>query len=495
MTTEMDRARAIADAVLYEGYLLYPYRASAAKNRVRWQWGVLMPPAYCRAGTGEHAGSRTELLAEPGDGAMLHVRLRFLQLQARIVEETYGQGHRPVPSVSVRDVEYTTWEEAVEREIDVVLPVADIVAGEVTVPFGVSGGTDTETIPGGFGARLARRRWRLEGVLRLRADGLPGPSGGLRLRLLVENTSQWQGGPNRYHALRRALIAAHSLMSLSSGRFLSSIDPPEWASAQANECRNERAWPVLVGEPGRDDTVLCSPIILHDYPAIAAESAGNLFDGTEIDEILTLRTMTLTDEEKRQARATDERAAELIDRVDNLPPELLERLHGTVRYLRSVTGSAGSSAEPAEPAGPSIELAQPAGSPAELAEPAGSSAGPPTGSASWSTLGQADLPWWEPGADASVSPETDSVVIGGVPVAKGSRVRLRPGRRADAHDMFLAGRWAIVQAVLLDVDGGWHLAVTLEDDPGAELYAVHGRYRYFAPDEVEPENEPENELR
>jgi hypothetical protein len=367
----------------------------------------------------------------------------------------------------------------IDREVDAVLPVADLVAGEVTVPFRVSGGTDTESIPGGCGARSVRRRWRLEGILRLRADALPGPHGGFRLRLLVENTSQWPGGPSRDHALRRALIAAHSFVSLSGGRFLSMIDPPEWASAAAGECRNEHVWPVLVGEPGRDDTVLCSPIILYDYPTIAAESAGNLFDSTEIDEILTLRTMTLTDEEKRQARATDERAAEIIDRVDNMPPELLERLHGTVRYLRSVTGS---TAELTEPAGSPTEPAQPAGPPAELAEP-------PTGSASGSAFGRAGTPWWEPGADASVSPETDSIVIDGVPVAKGSRVRLRPGRRADAHDMFLVGRWAIVQAVLLDVDGGWHLAVTLEDDPGADLYAAHGRYRYFAPDEVEPEIE------
>jgi hypothetical protein len=211
MNTAMDRARAVADAVLYEGYLLYPYRASAAKNKIRWQWGVLMPPAYGGSETGEHAESRTELLAEPNDGAMLHVRLRFLQLQARIVEEPFGTGHRPVPSVSVRGVEYTTWEEAVEREIDAVLSVADLVAGEVTVPFRVSGGIETESIPGGGGARLARQRWKLEGALRLRADALPGPLGGVRLRLVVENTSRWRGGPSRDHALRRALIAAHAV--------------------------------------------------------------------------------------------------------------------------------------------------------------------------------------------------------------------------------------------------------------------------------------------
>ena len=97
-----------------------------------------------------------------------------------------------------------------------------------------------------------------------------------------------------------------------------------------------------------------------------------------------------------------------------------------------------------------------------------------------------DVPWWDPGADASVSPGSDSVVVAGVPVRRGTRVRLWPSRRADAHDMFLTGRPATVQAVLLDVDGNRHLAVTLDEDPASDLHAAHGRFRCFAPDEVEP---------
>ena len=97
------------------------------------------------------------------------------------------------------------------------------------------------------------------------------------------------------------------------------------------------------------------------------------------------------------------------------------------------------------------------------------------------------VPWWDPGADRTVSPETDGVVVAGVTVAKGSRVCLRPGqRRADAQDMFLAGRLATVEAVFLDVDGNRHLAVTLDEDPAADLQRWHGRYLYFSPDEVEP---------
>ena len=390
MTGAMDQARAIADAVLYEGYLLYPYRASAAKNKVRWQWGVLMPPSF--TGTGEHPDSQAELLVAPHSGATLHVRLRFLQLQSRVVEVPDGTGYRPVPSVPVAGGEHTTWDEAVECEVDAVLCVAGLIGGDTRVPFDVDACRQVDTIPGGRGARLVRTRWALGGELRLRADPLPGPFGAVRLRVCVRNTSRWeQPGASRDDALTRALIATHTLLAVSAGGFLSLLTPPEWASVAAAECRNERTWPVLVGEPGRHDTVLCAPIILYDHPSVAEQSPGETFDGTEIDELLTLRTMTLTDEEKRQVRATDSRAAELLDRVDSLPLESLKRLHGTMRHLGSVTG---------------------------------------------------DRP-----------PEPDSVLVDGVPVARGSRVRLRPVRRADAHDMFLAGRTAVVQAVLLDVDG------------------------------------------
>ena len=133
-----------------------------------------------------------------------------------------------------------------------------------------------------------------------------------------------------------------------------------------------------------------------------------------------------------------------------MPDDLWERLHGTVRYLDSMTATATA------PVQPSV-----------TAEP--------------------DVPWWDPGSDSSVDPERDAVMVGDVSVSRGSQVILRPGvRRADAYDLFLAGRTATVAAVLFDVDHGEHLAVTVDDDPGSDLKASHGRYLYFAPDEVEP---------
>ncbi|MEU4520377.1 hypothetical protein AB0F52_16970 [Amycolatopsis sp. NPDC024027] len=374
-----DQARAVGDAVLYEGYLLYPYRASAPKNRVRWQWGVLVPPSYASAEIGEHSSARVECLVEPADHTILHVKLRFLQTRTQD----------------------TAWDEAVEHEVDFELPLSRLPAER---PFQVPGD--------------GRRTQELSGVLTARADPLDGPFGGARLRLDLHNTTSWPADGVREHALRHALLAAHLVLNVDTGHFLSMLDPPEWAKPAVEACRQERLWPVLIGDTARSTVVLASPIILYDDPAIAPESPGDLFDGTEIDEILTLRTMTLTDEEKREARATDPRAAAIVDRVDAMPPELLRRLHGAVRSLRPV---------------------QP------------------------------------------------SVTVAGVRVAEGSRVRLRPNLRgADAQDMFLAGLVATVRTVLTDVDGVTYVAVTLDDDPGADLQHTHGRYRYFSPDEIEP---------
>jgi len=155
MSAPMDIAREIADAVLYEGYLLYPYRASARKNQIRWQWGVLVPPAYAAAGHGEHATSHSECMLEPGIDPLLHIRLRFLQLQHR----SGGDGSVP------------EFDEAVEHEVDAVLSVSELLDTEQVVPISVAGGTET-TEDG-----LTRQRWPLVGEARLSAQRLEGPYG------------------------------------------------------------------------------------------------------------------------------------------------------------------------------------------------------------------------------------------------------------------------------------------------------------------------------
>jgi hydrogenase maturation protease len=160
----------------------------------------------------------------------------------------------------------------------------------------------------------------------------------------------------------------------------------------------------------------------------------------EIDEILALRVLTLTDEEKAEARGTDPRAAGILDRVDAMPPEVWSRLHGAIRSL------------------------QPAADEPALDEMA---------------------PWWTEEIDGAADPMRDTTWVAGIKIGRGAKVRLRPGHRADAHDMFLDGQLATVARVYQDVDGNDHLAVTIDDDPAAEVMELQRRFFYFHPDEVE----------
>ncbi len=469
-----DAARAVADAVLYEGYLLYPYRRSCGKNRVRWQFGVLAPPGWISeqpssgspgvSGSADGSFQQAECLVEATGPATVFLRLRFLQVIRRRVERRAADGRfSPVDELDVDGTRELTFDEARPREFDLAVPLSDLTgqSSRVSIPLLAPGGVDIEPLgPRPEAARVVRHRRPVTAAVHLSATRAEAPFRLYRLRVVVENTVADLGaGRPRAEALRRSLVAAHSLLGVRGGRFLSLLDPPVWAASAARGCENLRVFPVLAG--GARDVMLCSPIILYDDPRTAPESPGDLFDATEIDEILSLRTRALTDEEKREARATDPRAAEIIDRVDGIPRAMLDRLHGAVRSL-----------QPVEP---------------PTAVPPG---GPDSASGLDSAFGP-DSAWWEPEADRSVHPDRDSVQVGGVTVARGSRVRLRPrARGSDAHDMFLAGRVARVEAIFLDVDGDRHAAVTLDGDETGDLHRAAGRYFYFAPDELDPLDDP-----
>jgi hypothetical protein len=446
-----ESARAVADAVLYEGYLLYPYRRSSAKNRVRWQFGVLAPRAWVEArrpvketvaGSADAWRQRTECLLEAKPGARLWVRLRFLQPQRRSVQRSAADGgFVEVDGLEIGGERHLTFDEAVPREFDVAVVPDELGEREHVEPVTLPGGEEIEPLAGG--ARVVRTRLPLSARLRLSIAHAAAPFPLRRLRVIVENTvSDQPVDAPRAEVLRRSLVAAHCVVAVQDGKFLSLLEPPRWAAGAAKECRNLHTFPVLAGAAGKRDVMLSSPIIMYDHPGVAPESPGDLFDAGEIDEILSLRTLTLTDEEKREARATDPRAKAIVDRVEALPQEVFARLHGAVRSLRPV-------ADQGAPPGPA--------------------------------------PWWDPAADRAVSPEDGAVMVDGVRVARGSRVRLAPRRSGtDAHDVFLRDRTARVQAVLLDVDDDRHVAVVLEDDPGADLHEWYGRYHYFAPAELVP---------
>jgi hypothetical protein len=423
-----DDVRPIADAILLEGYALYPYRASSRKNRYRWTFGVLAPRAWSEAGGCEPWWMEAQCLVRDAGRATLTPQLRFLQVERRRVREVDGAVLRDVDRLDVDGRLFVSWDEGDLRELDVErVALADISASDLVVPLRMLESSSVEDLHGLDGARrgqVVRSGLPIRGSIRFRCE----PSevaGVVRLSVRVENVTPWSDlAATRETILAASCVATHLLLAIEGGEFFSLLDPPEAARGAATTCKNVGTYPVLIGPAGARDRVLSAPIILYDHPRLAPESPGDFFDATEIDELLSLRTSTLTDGEKREARATDARAAALVDRTEALPPELLERLHGAVRDLdqAEMRPRQASADQRSEKAGPAV----------------------------------------------------------------GSRVRLRPGRRrTDAQDLLFVGCIATVERVMVDVDGQEFLAVVLDDDPASDLHRWQGRFHYYYPDEVE----------
>lgn len=427
----LDVARQVADAVLYEGYVLFPYRASALKNRYRWQWGVVIPRAQVEIGGSEPCAVHCETLVQAEHGAVVDVTARFLQLRLRQVVDAQG---RPVEELEVDGQPIPTWEEGLEHEVALAVTLGE--APRWTHRFTLDGGQESERL--GASGSAVRTTQPVQGALHVDVDRVHDDV--FKLRATVHNDTPWsRARAARDDVLRRSIVGVHVLLQVEAGRFASAIDPPDWAGSAADGLHHRGLHPVLVGDA--DDVVLGAPIILYDHPQVAPESPGPSFDATEVDELLAMCVLGLSDDEKRRARATDPRAAELIDRTDTLPAAVQERLHGTVRELRP----ADTRPEPAAAVSDEVR----------------------------DLLGVGE-------------PPVRSVEVGGRTIAVGGRVFLRPRRRADAHDLFADGRVALVERIVRTEEGEVYLAVTLEDDPAAELHRWYGRFQYFASDEVEP---------
>lgn len=403
----------IARAILYEGYLLYPYRASAVKNRHRWTFGALYPPAYVAQNPHDSSSMRTECLVNAVPNASLKVKLAFLHLLSR---ESEGR----------------SWQEAKEEIFEIPeTTLAQLLSGDIRFPFQFC---STKK----FDSSTLFRQERIEGALQIRAEQLQDQIYKITLHILNETETQTVEVQDRDEALMRSLVSTHSILTIQNGSFISLLDPPSELQAFAKSCNNIGNWPVLIGDEGERNTMFASPIILYDYPQIAGESPGDLFDSTEIDEILSLRILTLTDEEKAEMRQVDERARKLLERTEAIPAEQFMKMHGAVRGLKRVTQEAA-----------------------------------------------VDESNWNP---YESKPPLEKMNVLGVEVRKGSRVRLWPVKTADIMDLALSGRTAIVESIEEDYDGIVHFAVIVEDDPGKDMGELRqpGHRFFFTPEEVEP---------
>jgi hypothetical protein len=309
-----DVVRQLADAVLYEGHVLWPYRRSSLKNRQRWTFGGVYPAVYARSSS-DRSAVQVECLVE-GAEPSVDVEVRFLHVVQR--QAARGEELAPVDELAG----FLSWDETTERTVELSVPGQagiDVQAGQVVEP--VEGGG------------LVRSWQPLAGTVESRIE----PVGDRvhRVRVRVANESAWPG-TDRDGAVRRTLLSAHAVLRSRDGEFVSAIDPPEGLAAAALE--SDGLWPVLVGDEPDRHTMLASPIILSDYARVAPESPGNFFDSGEIDQMLVLNILGMTDEEKAEMRAGDPRAREILERTEAMRPDELARLHGVIRELRPVGG-------------------------------------------------------------------------------------------------------------------------------------------------------------
>lgn len=339
-----EQVKEIANAVLYEGYLLYPYRQSAIKNRTRWTFGAVYPREYSEASGGiEPWTMHTECLVEgQPDDIMLDVTVRFLHLLVRTVVQP-----EPVQGDHV-EVNASEWglasrfaneplQEGIEREVSALdVSLSNLLSHpqRITIEFPAERMVEYPTKVGV--SEVIREQQAIAGAFILTAN--PVDTNLFKLSVEIENTTPGTGmtTSRRDVVLLQSFVSTHTILQVHQGSFISLLEPTEKAQTFVKECQNIRTWPVLVGDAGERNVMLSSPIILYDYPQIAPESPGPLFDGGEIDEILSLRILTLSDEEKEQMRQ-DEHTREILERTEALTPEQFMKMHGTFRDKRPIS--------------------------------------------------------------------------------------------------------------------------------------------------------------
>lgn len=447
----LGRVDAIVKAVLYEGYMLYPYRPSSVKNRQRWTFGGIYPRDCQAVDKSSAASMRTQCLLRDIDGARIEVHVRFLHLLKRDVgklsepatELPAEPAYARVASLQVGDKRFQEWEEAIERDVAVPsLPIAALGGQAVRIPFSFPGQRALEPLreahDGPVVGVLVRTSAGVEGEISIGAEEVA-PSV-FRLTVRIDNLTPCQEADMRDAAQQRAFASTHTILGVEGGAFISLLDPPEALAEAAAACDNQGTWPVLAGEEGESDIVLSSPIILYDHPRVAPESPGDLFDATEIDEILTLRILAMTDEEKREMRATDERARAVLERTEALTAAGMARLHGTMRNPRF--GMAPDDEMPKE---------------AQAAD------------------------------RGAAGPQLAYLHVGGTDLKVGDRVRLRPRPGGDVMDIVLKDEIAVIEAIERDFEDRVHVAVVVEADPGREFgfERMPGHRFFFSPEEIE----------
>ncbi len=438
----------IVNAVLYEGYILYPYRASSKKNRQRFTFGRVYPEEYSIAQKGaEPCSMQTEVLVRAkSPECALEISVRFLHPMARevgVLVEPVAElprssepEFRLVNEQLIGDKLCQSWQESVERVVELP-PLVLRHASPRSTEFHFDSSRDLEPIREGekVAAVFIRRQEALFGSVEIAATAIDEQVSRVTIRISNKTPVPSAKLEDQDAVVMRTFASTHTVLHVRGGEFISLLEPPPDYTAAAAACRNVNTWPVLVGAAKNEtDTMLSSPIILYDYPQIAPESAGDLFDGGEIDEILTLRIMTMTDEEKREMRSGDEHARRILERTEMLPEDHLLKMHGAMRGIPKST--------------PELSNEE----------------------------------FFNPSSKVTMA------VVKGVELRAGDKVRIWPNKRADIMDIALEGKVATIEALEYDLENKVHFALVIDDDPGRDMGLLRqsGHRFFYSADEVEP---------
>lgn len=340
MNDAFDTAEKIAKAVLYEGYMLYPYRASSTKNQQRASFGTLFPSNHPEVLSGtERCCNQTQCIVRGAASSVVMSCVRFLQMRSRTME-ALEQGTKDsfhaVDSLAIGTDIYRPCDEAVERSVETEVRIGEILNRPRIIAFEfppMVRRAELRDDSGVLTGRVRTTQLRLSGFVRVSAETVENAPV-CRLTIELANVTPYASGTDVSSALLYSFGSAHTMIGIQGGEFVSLLDPPHELRDAAAACRNVGVYPVLVGEPCEHQVMLASPIILYDYPQVAPESAGDFFDCTEMDEMLTLRVITLTDHEKSEMRNSDDRVRELLERTEATAREQLRRTHGAIRDLR-----------------------------------------------------------------------------------------------------------------------------------------------------------------
>ncbi|MEP6604330.1 MAG: hypothetical protein ABJB69_10330 [Spartobacteria bacterium] len=436
----------VVNAVLYEGYILYPYRASSKKNRQRFTFGRVYPEEYSIAQKGaEPCAMQTEVLVRAqSPECALNISVRFLHpmtrevgVLAEPVSELPTNGEPKFHLVNeqlIGEKLCQTWQESVERTVDLpAIALRDAFPSAKEFHFESSRELEPIRDENKIAAVFVRRQEAICGTVETSVTKIDNEVSRVTVRICNKTPAPASDLENADAIVMRTFASTHTVLHVSGGEFTSLLEPPPEYAATAAACKNVNTWPVLVGEANKNErgTMLSSPIILYDYPQIAPESAGDLFDGAEIDEILTLRIMTMTDEEKREMRGVDDHARRILERTEMLPDDHLLKMHGVMRAV------------PKEESNESFF-------------------NPPD--------------------------KLESAIVNGVELRKGDKVRIWPKKRADIMDMALEGKVATIEALEQDLENQVHFALVIDDDPGRDMGLLRqsGHRFFYSADEVEP---------